>query len=135
MTKRFNLYGRSKILKTNKKRVLVIDDESSIRAVMGIHLESAGYDAVLSATGKDGIHQAGNDPFDIILCDLKLTDMSGFDVLRDIRMNSKKIPFVVVSGFVHEELINEVMEFGNVHYLRKPFLKKDLLEAISGIIG
>lgn len=130
------LYGRRTILEeTGKKRVLVIDDESSIRAVMGIHLESAGYDTVLSATGKDGIQQAGKDPFDIILCDLKLTDMSGFDVLRDIRMKSRRIPFVVVSGFVHEELISEVMEFGNVHYLRKPFLKKDLLEVISGIIG
>ncbi len=102
---------------------------------MGIHLESAGYDAVLSATGRDGIHLASSDPFDIILCDLKLTDMSGFDVLRDIRMKSREIPFVVVSGFVHEDLISEVMEFDNVHYLRKPFLKKDLLEAISGIIG
>ncbi len=116
------------------KKILVIDDEAPIRNILKIHLENASYAVCTSATGKDGIDLAINNKFDIILCDLKLTDMSGIDIIKTIRVNNRTVPVLAISGFIDNKVIEEVNSIENVGYLSKPFLKKELLNALSDIL-
>ncbi len=111
--------------------MLVIDDESSIRMVLNLHLTHAGYEVTQCSTGSEGLEFAISGAFDLVLCDLKLPDISGVDIIRSVRKNCKNTPIVAVSGFMNEDLISEVTATGNVGYLSKPFLKRELLDIVS----
>lgn len=116
-------------------KILVIDDEAPIRNVLKIHLQNASYEVTDTATGKDGIELALAGDFDLILCDLKLTDMSGLDIIRTLRKSKKDMPILAISGFINDEVIGEVNSIENVKYLSKPFLKEELLTAIKDILA
>lgn len=116
-------------------KILVIDDEAPIRNVLKIHLQNASYEVTDTSTGKEGISLALSEDFDLVLCDLKLTDMSGIDIIRTLRISKKDIPILAISGFINDEIIDEVNEIKNVGYLSKPFLKEELLSAIKEILG
>lgn len=118
-----------------QERILVIDDEKSIRDVLTIHLTKAGYTVTSVATGKEGIETGIGEEFDLVLCDLKLTDMSGFDIIREIRSVKETLPILAVSGFIDDRAIGEVTAIPNVDYLSKPFLKSELLEKVGEILG
>ncbi len=116
-------------------KILVIDDEAPIRNVLKIHLENASYKVSTAATGKEGIELALSDEFDLILCDLKLTDMSGIDIIRTVRVSNDTVPMLAISGFINNDVIEEVSSVNNVGYLSKPFLKEELLDAVNSILG
>ncbi len=116
-------------------KILVIDDEAPIRNVLKIHLENASYEVSTAATGKEGIDLALSNGFDLILCDLKLPDMSGIDIIKTVRISNKTVPVLAISGFINNDVIDEVNALENVGYLSKPFLKDELLSAVSEIFG
>ena len=114
-------------------KILVIDDEAPIRNVLKIHLQNASHEVIDTSTGKEGIEFALSDGFDLVLCDLKLTDMSGLDIIRTLRINKKNMPIIAISGFIDDEVIEKVNAIENVRYLSKPFLKEELLNAVNDI--
>ncbi len=115
-------------------KILIIDDEAPIRNVLKIHLTNASYEVMDCPTGKEGIDLALSDEFDLVLCDLKLTDMSGLDIIRSLRTNKKTMPILAISGFINNEIIDEVNAIENVKYLGKPFLKEELLQLVNEIL-
>lgn len=116
------------------KKILIIDDEAPIRNVLKIHLKNASYDVMDTSTGKEGIDLALSNEFDLILCDLKLTDMSGLDIIRSLRTSKKSMPILAISGFINDEVIEQVNAIENVKYLSKPFLKEELLQLVNRIL-
>jgi two-component system KDP operon response regulator KdpE len=114
------------------KRILVIDDESSIRQVLGIHLQRAGYEVVIAETAAEGVELAGGD-IDLVICDFQLPDMTGLEVIRSIRGKSEGMPIVIISGFLDDWLAEDVLASGAAELLRKPFQKESLLEAVERI--
>lgn len=116
-------------------KILVIDDEAPIRNVLKIHLQNASYEVSTAATGKEGVELALSNEFDLILCDLKLPDMSGIDIIKTVRISNKTVPVLAISGFIDNDVIDEVNSIENVGYLSKPFLKEELLSALSDIFG
>ncbi|MBE9532320.1 MAG: response regulator [Proteobacteria bacterium] len=115
-------------------KILIIDDEAPIRNVLKIHLQNASYEVMDSSTGKEGIDIALSNDIDLVLCDLKLTDMSGLDIIRSLRLSKKEMPIIAISGFINDEVIEAVSSIENVRYLSKPFLKEELLSAIDDIL-
>lgn len=116
------------------KKILIIDDETPIRNVLRIHLTNASYEVIDTPTGKEGIELALSNDFDLVLCDLKLTDMSGLKIIRTLRTNKKMMPILAISGFINDEVIDEVSAIENVKYLSKPFLKEELLDIVNEIL-
>ena len=110
-----------------KKSVLIIDDEKPVRTVLRLHLVNAGYSVDEAKSGRDGMKLASENHYDLVLCDLKLGDMSGVDIIKILSKQINALPIVAVSGFINEGLIHEVTKAGNVEYLSKPFLKEELL--------
>lgn len=117
----------------NKPSILIIDDEPQIRKLLQISLESNDYHVQEAATGKDGIIMAANHPPDLILLDIGLPDMSGHDVLKELRAWYIK-PILILSAKNNEEDIVMALDSGANDYLVKPFRTGELLARIRSAV-
>ena len=110
----------------NKPEILIIDDEPQIRKLLSIVLESDGYRVWSATTGSDGIALAASRKPDMILLDLGLPDMSGFEVLKELKQWYFK-PIIIISVQKREEDIINALDLGADDYIIKPFRTGELL--------
>lgn len=109
--------------------VLIVEDEPSYLEALQITLGAEGLDPITAATGKEGLASFGRSSPDVILLDLMLPDISGLDVLREIRRNSD-VPVIVVSAKSAEADIVTALELGADDYLTKPYSSRELIARI-----
>ncbi len=107
-------------------RVLLIDDEESIRKVLGFMLEEAGYQVETADSGSGGIEAAGRIKPDIVLTDIKMPDGDGISVLRAVRKLDPDIPVILLTAFGSVETAVEAMKMGAADYLTKPISRDEL---------
>lgn len=114
-------------------KILVIDDEASMRKLLIRGLEQAGYEVVDTESGTSGIELARSDKPDLVLCDVGLTDISGYEVLRSLRGASKtaNIPVILITGLADLQGMREGMRLGADDYVPKPFDLADLLAIVA----
>lgn len=117
----------------NKAEILVIDDETPIRKLLEITLESNEYKVWLAETGKEGILLAVNHPPELILLDLGLPDKSGHEILKELRTWYNKA-IIILSVQDSEEDIVKALDNGATDYLTKPFRTAELLARIRSVI-
>ena len=115
------------------KSLLIIDDNVSIRENIQAMLEMAGYNVKSAANGEEGVGLAEIMMPDIILCDIVMPGMDGYDVLRKVRNNNRigTTPFIFLSALNEKQEIRKGMNVGADDYLTKPFDEADLIEAIE----
>ncbi|NJD22775.1 MAG: response regulator [Melioribacter sp.] len=118
---------------SKKHVILIIDDESQIRRILRITLESADYKVIEAANGKDGIVQAATSRPSLIMLDLGLPDQDGLSVLREIRAWSS-LPVMILSVRNTEEDIVTALDLGADDYVTKPFNSSELLARIRANI-
>lgn len=113
----------------NKSSILIIDDEPQIRKLLELTLKENGFDVKLATNGHEGIITAANHPPDAIILDLGLPDLSGHEVLKQIRewYNS---PIIILSVLNNEEDIVSALDNGASDYLTKPFRSGELMARI-----
>lgn len=106
---------------TNAKKVLVVDDEDSVREIYRHEFLTSGYTVVVAADGEEGLLKAGEEQPDIMLLDIMLPKMSGIEVLRALKENqlTKKIPVLLLTNLGEETIIKEGFELGADGYLLK----------------
>jgi DNA-binding NtrC family response regulator len=108
-------------------RILVIDDDESVRASMERMLRSAGYTVQTASTGEAGLDLARGGAFDVILSDMRMPGMSGVDVLKQLREHRVDSSFIVMTGFGTVDTAVESMKLGAVDFVQKPFFRDELL--------
>jgi two-component system KDP operon response regulator KdpE len=108
------------------RRVLIIEDEPSIVRVLESLLASTGALVAVAWSGSQGLEYISRDQYDIVVCDLGLPDLDGFDVVRSIRERSD-VPIVVLSARDGEEDRIAALDFGSDDFIAKPFLAGELL--------
>ncbi len=110
-----------------KKRILIVEDEEAIRRVMAFRVEKAGYAVVSVADGRRAIEEASAQAFDLILLDMLMPKMSGFDVLRVLRKSgaSRDAAVFVFSNLSNEVDVTTAKKFGIVAYIVKSELSLD----------
>jgi len=115
------------------KKVLVIEDEPSIRNNIMLMLKVEHYAAVGAENGRVGIELARNDPPDLILCDVMMPEMDGFAVLEALRAEPRfaEIPFIFLTALDDRSSMRRGMNLGADDYLPKPFTRNELLEAVN----
>lgn len=104
-----------------KKRILVIDDEESIRWVLGKCLEKEGYTVEYGKDGTEGIAKAKSGNFSSIILDITMPDMTGFDVLKEIRLDGIDSPVIIITAQNTVKNAIEAMKQGAYDYIAKPF--------------
>jgi two-component system KDP operon response regulator KdpE len=117
----------------NRAEILIIDDEPQIRKLLEINLESNGYKVWQAETGKEGVLLAASHPPDLILLDLGLPDISGHEILKELRTWYNH-SIIILSVRSSETDIVTALDNGATDYLTKPFRTAELLARIrSGI--
>jgi DNA-binding response OmpR family regulator len=112
-------------------RVLVVDDDALIRKAVRLTCESEGYAVQEADRGTDVLERIENFHPDIILLDLMLPDLSGFDVCREIRRAGHRMPVVILSAKNEEIDVVLGLEIGADDYINKPFRPRELLARIA----
>ncbi len=118
---------------TERKRVLIVDDEPQIRRFLRISLLSQGFDVSEAASGRHGIELVASQWPDLVLLDLGLPDMDGLNVLDEVRALSQ-VPVIVVSVREQEAEKVRALDSGANDYVTKPFGIQELLARIRSLL-
>lgn len=111
-------------------RVLVVDDQKEVRAMVAIVLRVNRYDVVEAESGAAGLKAFGEGAFDAAIVDIFLADTSGVEVMATIRERVPGFPIVAVSGMTALDFMGEAPDLAGVVCLQKPFRPNDLLQAL-----
>lgn len=104
-----------------KGKILVIDDESDIRAALDAILEDEGFSVITAADGMEGVQKnKENDP-DVIILDLKMPKMGGMEALREIRKTDKDVRVIILTGYGEAGSVREAENLDVFEYVSKPF--------------
>jgi len=115
-------------------RVLLIEDDSATAHSIELLLKSESFNVYTTDLGEDGVDLGKLYDYDIILLDLNLPDMSGFEVLRSLRVSKVKTPILILSGIASIEGKVKGLGFGADDYMTKPFHKNELVARIHAIV-
>jgi two-component system cell cycle response regulator CtrA len=115
-------------------RVLLIEDDSAVAQSIELMLKSESFNVYTTDLGEEGIDLGKIYDYDIILLDLNLPDMSGFDVLRKLRVSKVRTPVLILSGLATIEDKIKGLGFGADDYMTKPFHKDELVARIHAIV-
>jgi two-component system cell cycle response regulator CtrA len=115
-------------------RVLLVEDDSATAHSIELLLKSESFNVYSTDLGEDGVDLGKLYDYDIILLDLNLPDMSGFEVLRSLRVSKVKTPILILSGVASIEDKVKGLGFGADDYMTKPFHKNELIARIHAIV-
>ena len=115
-------------------RVLLIEDDSALAQSILLMLKSESFNVYVTDLGEEGIDLGKIYDHDIILLDLNLPDMSGFDVLRKLRVSRVRTPILILSGLVATEDKIKGLGYGADDYMTKPFHKDELVARIHALV-
>src|ERR1041384_7447197 len=114
--------------------ILVIDDDESLRDTIGLMLEQEGYRPLLAADGKSGYERALVAKPDLILVDLRLPEMSGIEISKQLRAGNVQTPIIVLSAVGQEVDKVLLLEIGADDYVVKPFGARELIARIRAVL-
>jgi len=115
-------------------RVLLIEDDSATAQSIDLMLKSEGFNVYVTDLGEEGVDLGKIYDFDIILLDLNLPDMNGFEVLKTLRTSKIGTPILILSGLAGIENKVRGLGFGADDYMTKPFHKDELIARIHAIV-
>lgn len=119
------------------KRILIVEDDESLLKLECILLSSAGYLTHAAMTGTDALNDIAENLPDLILLDVMLPGLDGFEICKRLKKNAKTqhIPVVFLSGKSSPEDIFRGQQVGGEHYITKPFKSTSLMETIHQVLS
>lgn len=113
------------------KKVLIIDDDADICSLLCRYLNKNGYEAEAAYTASGGISKFKDENFDIVLCDYKLGDKNGKDVLLEIKKLNPNAVVIIITGYSHIKTAVEVIKAGAFDYIAKPLIPDEVLNVLT----
>ncbi len=118
-----------------KSRILVVDDEDALRTVLSGELASEGYDVQTAGDGDDAIQSLQKQNYDLLLLDIKMPRMNGFEVLKFVKEKYPKTKVVMLTGFADLKNAIESKKLGAEDFVSKPYDLVDLLTTIERVLS
>ena len=118
-------------MSNKSKQILVVDDELSMREFLELMLSREGYKVSYVESGKKAISMINKKDFDLLLCDIRLGDISGIDVLRAAKKQNPNTVVIMISAYASAETAVEAMNEGAYDYVPKPFDNEELKQTIK----
>lgn len=115
-------------------RVLVVDDEETVRSLLQRILKEAGYDVVTAADGQEALDKVSQLKIEAVLLDIKMPGMSGMEVLRQLTTNWPETSVVMATAVADAQTAVEAMKLGAYDYVTKPFNRDDLVLTVQRAI-
>jgi two-component system cell cycle sensor histidine kinase/response regulator CckA len=118
-------------------RILLVDDEPTVREVTAEMLRAAGYEVTLASSGNEAIIMYDRDPTQshLVLLDLTMPGLDGFQTLAELRMRDANLPVVLMSGYTEQNVRDRALADPAIDFLQKPFRRQQLLDKCAGVAG
>jgi two-component system response regulator PilR (NtrC family) len=113
-------------MEKSKGRILVVDDEKSMREILDIFLKNEGFSVSVANNGEAAIEATNKDIFDLIITDMKMPKMGGLELLKKVKENLPDTVVVIMTAFGTTESAVEAMKLGAYDYIQKPFQMDDI---------
>lgn len=120
---------------TDRPRVLVVDDEASIRDLLSKTLALAEYDVDVAPDGRSALERLRIYPYDLLIADLKMPGLDGLSVIREAKRYKADLPVIIITGYSTESSAIEAVNLGVAGYLTKPFRVPQVLAAAAKALG
>jgi two-component system alkaline phosphatase synthesis response regulator PhoP len=117
-----------------KPRVLVVEDEEAIAAGLRMNLEQKGYEVEVAADGHQALERAAKRDFDLVVLDVRLPGVDGFEVLRRLRAESDRTPILMLTARAQPDDVVFGLKAGADDYVVKPFDLAELLARVEGLL-
>lgn len=116
------------------KKVLVVDDEHNLREMISSYLQNEGFETLEAANGNSAVQTIKNDQIDIVLLDIMMPEMDGYEALKEIRFIQKKLPVIMLTAKTDE--IDKIvgLEMGADDYITKPFSLRELSARMKAVL-
>jgi DNA-binding NtrC family response regulator len=118
-----------------KSNILVVDDEDALRMVLSSELQSSGYEVGTASDGDEAINLVQSKKFDLVLLDIKMPRVDGFEVLKFIKKNYPTIKVIMLTGFADLKNAIESKKHGAEDFVSKPYDLVDLLTTIERVLS
>jgi DNA-binding NtrC family response regulator len=117
-----------------KNRILVVDDEEALRTVLSTELDGEGYKVSSAADGREAINILTSNEFDLVLLDIKMPNVDGFEVLKFSKERWPKTKIVMLTGFADLKNAIESKKLGAEDFISKPYDLVDLLTTVERVL-
>jgi len=115
-------------------RILVIEDEPTLARLLSYNLTQEGYETTVASHGGDGLEAALRQPFDLILLDIMLPGLSGFEILTKLRQQGVRTPVIILTARNAEDEVVQGLRHGADDYMTKPFGVAELLARVDAVL-
>jgi len=122
-------------MKTVRKKVMVVDDEPDTADIIRLVLEAEGYEVTTAASGIEALEKIKDEVPHIIMTDISMPDMNGWEFIKKARESLNSIPFIVVTG--RKESTDRIMgkDILKINdYIYKPFGRKELVNSVRSVL-
>lgn len=119
----------------SKAHILVVDDELSMREFLEVLLQRQGYQVTCAESGRKAVSLLATTDFDLLLCDIRLGDITGLDVLRAAKKKNQNTVVIMISAYATTETAVEAMNEGAYDYVPKPFDKDELVQTLANALA
>jgi DNA-binding response OmpR family regulator len=114
--------------------ILVMEDEASVAQGLQLVLSEAGYNVDVAMTGGSALDTFNKEAFDLLVADLRLPDIDGMEVVRQVKENKPETEVIVITGYSSVDSAVEAMKLGAFEYLPKPFTDEQFKEVVEGAL-
>jgi len=115
-------------------QVLIMEDEASVAKGLGMVLSEEGYNVALAMNGRSALDSFNQKIFDLLVADLRLPDIDGMEVIRQVKRRRPDTEVLVITGYSTVTTAVEAMKLGASDYLSKPFTEDEFLSAVKGAL-
>ena len=117
-------------------RILIIDDDADMGALLGQALQTAGHEVVLAADGKEGVEQHRIKPAELIITDMYMPNQAGLETIIQLRKESPAVRIIAMCGkSTAMPMLSAAQRLGAIRVLQKPFVGEELLTAMERALG
>jgi len=116
-------------------KILVVDDEEALRTVLSSELEGEGYQVSTAGDGEEAIKILGTQQFHLILLDIKMPNVDGFEVLKYVKQKQPSTKVIMLTGFADLKNAIESKKLGAEDFVSKPYDLVDLLTTVERVLG
>jgi two-component system response regulator HydG len=118
-----------------KSRILIVDDDPAFGLMLGTFFEKNGFETTRVHTGKECLKELKQSDYHLVLTDLRLPDISGIEVLRDIKQNYPQLPVVLMTGYGEIKTAVQAIKLGAYEYVSKPVNPDEILMIVNSVLG